>query len=346
MTVNKVRLVLSPNKKRNVKRPILFELRPDMGKIEIIDSLLKYATKKLCFKAKALYTREGEELSERNLIDYLKTKDGAVILVTKKKGEKVPRSPQSSPAIKAVAPPVLSRRASHVDHISDIIAPLIEDKLGSSITGMIASYASNCAAFDAASLPPTVECLPDTAFTIACRVAPARKKWKEKGSHKFTVLGYGFVQNTIQQVTFRVDCLSADKYEGDNGRMAIGIVDPRKFRKRTESSYGLGDCSGSWGLGCDGMFRHRGKVIKLQDGQGRTPSWKSGDVVGISINPMMGKLAFFVGRKQYRVNPRTVKLPKCIAFGVTFSSIGDQITFLDWAEQPTMQYCMPKELKL
>eukprot|EP00954_Amorphochlora_amoebiformis_P029824 1393709-Amorphochlora_amoeboformis.AAC.1 len=53
---------------------------------------------------------------------------------------------------------------------------------------------------------------------------------------------------------------------------------------------------------------------------------------------MAGKLAFFVGRKQYRVNPRSVNLPSVLAVGVSLNNTGDQVTFMEWTEQPSMQY--------
>jgi len=340
--------VLSPNRKRNVKRPIIYELGENLEARSVVNDLLKLASKKLCCKARGLYTRGGDQLLEENVLKYLSgSESGVEIIVTKKKGEKVPRSPSTSPSLKPT-PPALRRRPSEEDHLKDALSPDFLRLMGSAVVDIISTYARNCAAFDASSLPPTVFSPRETAFTTVTRVAPQRKKWKLKGSHKFTILGYGSVQSTIHQLTFRVDCRAADSHDGDgsHGRMAIGIVDPRKFRRKTESSYGIGDCSHSWGLGCDGFFRHRGKILKLQDGQGRTPSWKSGDIVGISINPLVGKLAFFVGRKQYRVNPRSVHLPKYLCFGVTFSSCGDQFTFLDWTEQPTMQYIQPTELRL
>mmetsp|Transcript_22774 Transcript_22774/g.55336 ORF Transcript_22774/g.55336 Transcript_22774/m.55336 type:complete len:351 (-) Transcript_22774:372-1424(-) len=350
MTVPKLRLVLSPNKKRNVKRPIIFEWRPGMAPESVVQSLLKFATKKLCFKARGLFTIDGTEVSQENVLDYLEsTKDGSIIIVTRKKGERVPVSPNTSPSLKPTPPPVLRRRESHEDHLRSFLSPIFERNLGSSIINIISAYARNCAVFDSSNLPSTVLCSAETGYTTVTRIPPSRKKWKEKGSHKFTVLGYGLVQNTIHQITFRVDRRAADFSEAEGNsrsrRLSIGIVDPKKYRKKSESSYGIGDCSYSWGLGCDGLFRHRGKVIKL-DGQGRTPSWKTGDVVGISINPMQGKIAFFVGRKQYRVNPKTVKLPFALSFGVSICGIGDQFTFLDWTEQPTMQFSMPKELRL
>mmetsp|Transcript_10579 Transcript_10579/g.19312 ORF Transcript_10579/g.19312 Transcript_10579/m.19312 type:complete len:358 (-) Transcript_10579:261-1334(-) len=356
--VSKIRLVISPNKKRHVKRPVVFELNSGEQAPAMLNSLMKLASKKLCFKAKALYTTDGVPLSEENLRKYINSSsDGVGILVTKKKDEIVPKSPTTSPSIKPtpIPPPILRRRrSSHQDNLIDSLAPLFENSLGGSVLKIISDYATNVPVFDTSSLPASVCVVPGSRGASVKRVALTRKHWKEKGSKKFTVLGYGIVQGCIHQVMFRVDHREADKdhdHAGGKagyhqGRVAIGVVDSKHFKGKVASNYGIGDCSHSWGLGCDGMFRHRGKVIKLQDGQGRTPSWKTGDVVGMSINPVTGKLAFFVGRKQYRVNPRTIHLPSALKFGISFASVGDQFTFLDWTEQDTMQFSMPKELKL
>lgn len=328
-----------------MKRPIIFEYRPGTAPEEILKALLKFASKKLRFKPHGLFSSDGIELLSENVIDYLETcKDGACIVATRKKSEIVASSPTTSPALKPTPAPTLRRRESHEDHLRSCLAPIFEQTLGSSIVNIISTYARNCAVFDASPLPPTVLCCAEAGYTTVARVAPSKKKWKEKGSHKFTILGYGIIQNTIHQMTFRVDRRAADLGLPEK-RLSVGIVDPRKYRRKSEYSYGIGDCANSWGLGCDGFFRHRGKIIKL-DGQGRTPSWKTGDVVGISINPVQGKLSFFVGRKQYRVNPNTVHFPRVLKFGVSISGIGDQFTFLDWTEQPNMKFSMPKEFLL
>mmetsp|Transcript_32452 Transcript_32452/g.62646 ORF Transcript_32452/g.62646 Transcript_32452/m.62646 type:complete len:346 (+) Transcript_32452:278-1315(+) len=345
MTVSKIRLVFRSNKKRHVKRPVVFDRRLGSTPEGLVQEILKLASKKLCCKARGIYSNEGLPVTADNIHDFLNAaSDGTALIITKKKGEVVPISPNSSPSLKPVAPPTLRRRASHEDHVREVIAPLFDTLLGASVIEIISGYTRNCPAFDSEHVPNTVMFAPGSSYATVARVAPSRKRWKEK-QHKTTVLGYGVVQRTIHQITLRVD-MAADTDKGSQRYLSIGVVDPRKFNQRHVTNYGIGDCSHSWGLGCDGMFRHRGKVIKLQDGQGRTPSWKTGDLVGININPVAGKLAFFVGRKQYRVNPRTVNLPTTLGFGVSLSAVGDQLTFLDWSEQDNMHFTMPKELRL
>ncbi len=349
MTVSKVRLVFSPNKKRHVIRPVVFALNGDASASDVLSSLLKIASRKLCCKAKGVYLKDGTQLSASNVCEVLGTKGGGLgIIVTKKRGETVqstpPPSPTPSPSLSPSLPRAISisRGSDHDRSLRLSLFREFELSFGKNVVDIIAAYARKTPTFSDEGAPATVS-FHDKWSTVTRVVAPTRKSWKEKGSHKHSVLGWGLLSGGTHRLVFQIDRMSEAGFMGN--RSSIGIVDPVRFSTKS-NSYGIGDCSHSWGLCCDGMFRSRGRVIKLQDSQGRTPSWKEGDIVGILVNPSAGKLAFTVGRRQYRVKPGTVHFPNQLKFGVTFSHVGDSFRFLEWEEQENMQFCMPKQLRI